>query len=132
MPFTRRLTLSYLGADVINQAVEKTGGAEFNLDEAVVDGAAGLSIVATLDVSALKLLYLISDQALTVKTNDNGSPNNTFTLAANVPFAWVEGGAALRDTAGALVTVDVATLKVTNASGNDATLKVRALYDPTP
>lgn len=129
---TRTLILSYRGADAINKSFDLTGGSEQNLDEAVAAGSNPLSIAFPLDVSALKLLYIVADQDLVVKTNDNTTPNNTFTLVAGVPFVWSTGGAALRDTGGTAVSTDVVTLKVTNAGEDDATLQIRALLDPTP
>lgn len=38
-----------------------------------------------------KLQYLIitTDQPLTLKTNNSGSPQDTIALAANIPFVWI-------------------------------------------
>ena|SRR5688572_29899204 len=128
---TRTLILSYRGADALNKTVDLQGGAELNLDELIPAGSNPLAIIFAMDVSQLKLLYLVSDKDITVKTNSNAVPVNTFTLAAGVPFVWGAGGAALRDTGGNLVNTDITSLQVVNAGEDDATLQVRSLYDPT-
>ena len=38
--------------------------------------------------TAIFSLYMLSDQDLTVETNDGDSPDHTFTLTANEPFYW--------------------------------------------
>jgi len=39
----------------------------------------------------LQLLYMVSDTAMTVKTNSSGSPQETITLTANTPYMWFTG-----------------------------------------
>lgn len=39
----------------------------------------------------LRGVYLKSDQTLTLKTNSTGSPQDTLTITAGVPFVWVFG-----------------------------------------
>ncbi len=129
---TRTLILSYRGADAINKSFPLTGGAETVLSENVPAGSNPLAIGFTMDVSQLKLVYLVASKDIVVKTNSSGAPANTFTLAANVPFVWFTGGAGLRDTAGAVVTTDITSLQVVNAGEEDALLEGRFLHDPTP
>lgn len=103
-------------------------GAEANLDESLPIGTNTL-VAFALDVSQCVSLFLLSDVALTLKTNSSGSPVNTFTLAAGVPFCWVLGDPPLRDNAGAAVTTDITALYATNAA--IAQLQIRCLFDPT-
>jgi len=120
------------GGTAISKSVEVQSGAEINLDETIAEATTDQLIAFVLDVSQIKGLYIISDRALLIQTNDGAAPANTITLAANVPFMWVNGDAAIRDTAGAVITTDVTELYVTNTDpDNAATLRIRTLYDPT-
>ena len=85
-------------------------------------------MVFALDVSAVKLFVMQSDQDCTVKTNSSGAPANTITLEAGIPYDWHEDepDAFQLDT-------DVTALYVTDDSGgNDAMLEIRSITDPTP
>ena len=59
---------------------------------------------------------------LTIKTNNSGAPDDTFTVSSDNPYY-------LRD--GTLLTADITKLYVTNASGATLTLKIRGLKDGT-
>lgn len=105
-------------------------GLEVNVDEAIPESASDLEVAFAADVSQLKSLFLLSDKALTLKTNSDSAPDNTIALAAGVPFVWNhQNGVALRDTEDAAISTDIAKLY---ATGTDAAaLKIRALLDPT-
>ncbi len=108
-----------------------TGEAAQNLDVVIPALTTDQLVAFVMDVSQLKSLFLLAvDGALLVETNATTGVN-VFTLAANVPFVWVNVDAALRDTAGTAVTVDITNLRVTNGTAADLTLRIRALYDPT-
>jgi hypothetical protein len=116
-----------LGGDV-----EVTAGKEVNISEPIPAESTNLLVACAIDVSQLKGLYLISNLDLVVKTNSSGSPANTFTLYAGVPYMWMEGDSAIRDTAGNAVTVDITAIYVTNAHETaEAQFDLRALVDPT-
>lgn len=66
---------------------------------------------------------MISDRDVTVKTDDAGSPSETFALVANVPRTFITG-----DTA--IVSGLRPVLFVTNSSGAAATLKISLGYTP--
>lgn len=102
------------GADGVSQA---------NVD--VASGATDLQIAFPFDKDTGLLLVIVSDRALTVKTNSSGSPANTFVLTANVPLLWYPG-------CGYSLAADITALYVTNASGGAAKLKIRASQDITP
>lgn len=131
--FTRTLNFNFLGGDAITKAVNITGGLALDIDETIPSGSTNLALGAScaIDVSQLKLLYIVSDQDLVLETNSGGSPVNVFTLAAGVPFAWHSGMPALRDTAGTAVTTDITGLFATVAGATDAILQIRTLIDPT-
>lgn len=120
------------GGVSISKSVDVSSGAEVNLDESIPAATTDQLVAFVLDVSQIKGLYIIADKPLLIQTNDGSSPANTITLAANVPFMWVNGDAAIRDTAGAVITTDITSLYVTNTDPDAAAvLRIRCLYDPT-
>lgn len=132
--FTHRVERKWTADnETLNAAFNVTGGAESNIDEAIPDSSVDLTVVFNLDVSEVKVLFILSDQDISIETNDGVAPDNTFDLAANVPFLWTsEDGPALTDTDGVAVTSDITSLHVTNSAGVSATLQIRSLFDPTP
>lgn len=134
MSFTHKIrqTFNPGEADQVDATVTQTADAEDSRSLSVADGVTDQEVVLAVDVSALKSLYMLSTKDVTVETNSASTPDNVFTLKANVPFIWQAGGPALRDTAGAAVTVDIAKLYVTNASGAAAAIEMRVLQDSTP
>lgn len=113
-----------------SQPIEVEAGSVSSIEE-VFGGATTTVMAFPLDVSQAKALALLSTKAVTVKVNSAGSPSNTFTLAANVPFLWALPQGALKDTAAAAVTVDFVQLHVVNAGADAGVLTVDALHDPT-
>jgi hypothetical protein len=72
-------------------------------------------------------LYVLSDQDVTLKVNNSGSPTDTIALKAGVPFVWVSTSGVpypFVGTAGA-----VTTTYWSNAGANTATVEFRALID---
>ena len=128
MPFThtilQRVTVENRN---IAKTIEVEAGALSSLSESIADAATNLPVAFTLDVSATKSFLIVSDQAVTVKTNSSGAPANTLVLVAGVPYIWHSSS---YDTF--KLTIDVTSLFVTNASGFAATLEIEALVDPTP
>lgn len=115
------------GNESISKQITITADGEANLEVAVADESADLAINVAIDYSALKLLYIVSDQDLTVETNDGSSPDDTLTLLAGIPIVWFEGCGFTNP-----LSADVTALYATNASGADATLTVKTLQDATP
>jgi len=105
-----------------------TGTLSVTVDgETVADSQTDQLLVMSLDVSAVKSFWMVSDQALTVETNDGTTPADTIVLVANVPYVWCTDS---YDTF--LLGTDVTALYLTNASGSTATLKIEAVVDPSP
>ena len=100
----------------------KTVQGHNKINETVADGETDWQVAFSIDVSSLKIFYMVSDQAITVETNDGSSPQETFSLAANVPVVWQEGETAI-------FSGDVTDLFITNSSGSAATLKVHSGTD---
>lgn len=107
-----------------------TAGGEIVREEPIPLGSTNLAFAFAAVAAKTKALWMKSDKALTIKTNSSGSPANTFTLVANVPFSWVTGGDSCRDTGGTAL-ADITSLFITNGTGVDATLQIAALVDPT-
>lgn len=104
-----------------------TGDNENNLDVSIPNLSTDLPVNYSLDVSACKSFFMVSDKAMIVKTNSATEQDDTITLVANEPYQWNYQSYDV-----SLLTVDVVALFVTNASGAAAALKIRALVDPTP
>jgi hypothetical protein len=129
MTIEHKFTLTWArGATSITKTITETWGSENNLDEAVTDGTTNGLVAWACDFSQLKAFYMVSDQAITVYTNDagTGAPDNTFVLVANEPVLWWAGSLLTNP-----FTADVTALYVTNASGSTAAFKIRKLEDPT-
>lgn len=120
-----------IGSNAITKRLEIQAGAENNIDETIPGASTNLLVAYAVDVSQVKSLFLLSDKDVTVKTNNSGSPVNTFTLGAGVPFTWIVGDGTLKDTSGTTVSTDITTLYVTNAGADPALLQIRTLVDPT-
>jgi hypothetical protein len=95
-----------------------------SLSESVADDAT-LSAALTIDVSAIKGLMMSCDQNVTVDS-DNES-QGAISLIADHPYVWQTG-----DLNACLLTHDVATLTVANASGETANFELRVITDATP
>jgi hypothetical protein len=95
--------------------------------ETIADNATDYEIVVAIDVSAVKSFYVVSDQAITIETNNGTTPDDTLNLAAGIPYVWTTD---MLDSF--LLGTDVTSIFVTNASGATATLHLRCLQDATP
>lgn len=120
------------GGSTLSKQIAVDAGAELNVDETIPASTTDALVAFAMDVSQLKGLYIVSNVALGLQFNDGTTPSNTITLVANRPYVWVFGDAAIRDTAGAVITTDITGVYVTNADAdNAALLQIRAIYDPT-
>lgn len=104
--------------------------AQLTITEAVPDSSTDLEIACVLDVSEIDSLWIYSDKAVTLETNDGGSAADTIVLAAGVPVQW----SVSNDPSRALcpLQTDVTALFATNSSGATANITFIAGYDPTP
>jgi len=115
------------GNDSIPKKITVTADSEANYELAVADESTDLAANVAIDFSAVKLLYIVSDQDLTIETNDGSSPDDTLTLVANKPLVWFEDCGYTNP-----LSADVTAVYLTNASGTDATLNIKVLQDATP
>src|SRR6267142_1152478 len=118
------------GGSTLARVTAVQSGAEENLDEAIPVSTTNSLVAFTMDVSQLQGIFIVCNTPVTIKTNSSGSPVNTITLAADVPYVWIVGDAPIRDTAGVAITVDITSLYITNPSASVvAQVQVRAIYD---
>lgn len=80
-----------------------------------------------IDFSQLVGVFLLSDQDITIETNNGTTPDDTISLKANVPLIW-NADAYFSNP----FTVDVTAFYLSNSSGSAATLQVEVLEDVTP
>lgn len=124
-------TLQVAYDDVPAVSISKTSGAEININETIPQSSSDLEIPAlTVDVSALKSLYIKANGALTLKTNSSSTPQETIVLVANSPIVWNDDlPTGIRD---AIFSGDVTTLFVTEGGTADVELIIKTLQDATP
>lgn len=103
--------------------VTETGGTRSALDIAVPASATNVHAVLSVDVSQVISFLMFSTQAITIKTNNSGAPDQTFTLAAGKGFTW---NAARADPNP--LTIDITDFYFTNAGASDATVNLRFLF----
>lgn len=113
--------------------IEVVSGRATEIAETILASAVDRQVAFTADISQLKSLMIMTDRDVVIETNSGSAAANTFNIAANRPFQWIEGDPALRDTGGTVVT-DITSLFVTNPDGDaagPAALKIFAIEDPT-
>ena len=115
------------GRLITKSTVHSSGGVAAINGEEVADSETDYEIAIAIDVSAVKSLYLVSDQDVTFETNDGSAPDNSISLKAGVPYVWHEDSYHVF-----LLTVDVTSIFITNASGAVATIDLEVVQDATP
>lgn len=110
----------------IDLAQSYTGSLGITLDETATQSTT-TEFGLTLDVSAVKAFVVTSDKAVTLKTNDSGTPDDTLSLLANKPYEWNTDS---YDTF--KFGTDITSLFVTVAGGTAARIQLEAIVDATP
>jgi len=127
MAFTDSVTYQLAGGGSDSSRITGVGGGRHSLSENVATGETNKELGFTLDVSACVFFYLVSSQDVVFETNSGGSPTNTLTLKAGVPYFWHTNS---YDTF--KITADITAVFITNSSGETASIVIEAVYDPTP
>ena len=128
MAFSHSHTKSVSTTDgQVSKTTTVSASQQIAIDEAIADSITDDDIIMSLDFSACVSFYIVSDQDVTVETNDGTTPDDTLALLADIPYIWHTG---CYDTF--LITADVTVLYITNASGSTANISIRALIDATP
>ncbi len=108
--------------------VTNSGDGEHNHGPITVTASGNVVVDSDIDVSKLVSLYIITDQDLTMTTNDDGTPDDTFALKAGKPMIWYSGCGLPNPFASA---VDVLSFKLDNAGASNATFNMYCLVDNT-
>jgi hypothetical protein len=113
--------------------VAVSSGNNRSIDESIPDSSTDLLVLETVDVSQLRAFIMVSDQPVTVETNDGTTPQETIILNANDPLIFRKGGNQREGADYPVIpfSADVTGFYITNASGAAAQLKMEILQDPT-
>lgn len=116
------------GGQSLTKTVTETADGEQNADLAILT-ATNPEVSIAFAAANLKMFYLQSDKAVTLRTNANDATGGqSFAISANVPFIWHDSG----PTANPFSVTPVLKLFIQNASGATATVNIRTLLDATP
>lgn len=115
----------------VGAAISKSNSYSANqvtaLDETIAAGNATFSNF-DVDVSEVESLIMHCDRDVTITINDDGTPDATIALKANKPLVWTADGYYSNP----LGSTDVTSIKYVLAAGDDATLRIEVLQDPSP
>jgi len=114
------------GTKLVSKENTYTADQEQSYSFTVADASTDFLVAMTLDVSQLKLIYIVSDQAITLETNSGSAPSDTITLVADVPYVWHTGSYYTN-----LLATDITATYWTNASGATANVDIQIVVDPT-
>ena len=97
------------------------------VDEDVATAQTDYEIVVAVDVSAIQCIMIVSTEDVLFETNDGTTPDDTISLLADVPYIWDTDSYFVN-----LLTVDITSVFITNASGATANIKMFGVTDATP
>jgi len=84
-------------------------------------------VTIQIDVDKVEFLMILSDQDVTLETNNASTPDDTINLKANRPYLWWKN-----HYDSFLLTVDVTKVYLTNAGANAAVVSFVGVQDITP
>lgn len=99
-----------------------SGNTQVVLDDTIAAATTNQLFTIAIDVSQVKMLVMLSDVAMTIKTNSSGAPANTVNLLAGVPYEYGEGGYSTL-----VLTTDVTAIYVTSTL--EGRLRILAILD---
>ena len=128
MAFTKTLRVQVDGGgEGISAEKSYSGGSNPRLSEVIPVTQTNLELAFAMALTGLKLLVITATCAMTVKTNNASTPDDTLPLIANSPYVWTE------DSLDAcLITAAITALFVTTGEGITGTLSIEAITDVTP
>lgn len=128
MSFSRTISyMMHLGEEVLRGEHIREGGQVVSVSESV-PASDSATLAVEIDVSALKMLFLIVDgdeDGLTITFN---GPDLEITVVPGGVFAW----ASSTDLANPFGSTDVTSISLVNEGDNATTLRMELLTDPTP
>lgn len=116
-----------VGNNTISYQRSFSADQEINTEISVPDSSTDLQVVMGVDISEIKSAFVVSDQDVTIETNDGTTPADTFAMNANRPLDWDDESPVSNP-----FSADITGLYITNASGSAATVRVRIVLDATP
>lgn len=105
-----------------------TAGQVTDLEETIAGGGDVVFSNFDVDVSECEVVIMECERDCTVKVNDDGTPDATISLLAGKPLIWKNDGYFSNP----LGSVDVTSLNVELAAGDDAVFRCHVLQDPSP
>lgn len=105
--------------------ITEVGDAEIYIPGISVTGA-DVEITCVVAAADIKMLWINSDQDVTLETNDGTTPDQTFSLVANVPLVWSS------DMYHSNPITDDLTALFFSKGANNATVDVAICTDATP
>ena len=130
MAFTHKIIETWTsGNRSIATESDYSGDAQESKDVSIPDSETDYLVNFALDVSQIQAIFILSDQDITLETNDGGSPVDTISLLAGKPYIWKKTDS--YDTC--KLTTDITALYITN-TGNSAAarLQIEVVKDDTP
>lgn len=115
------------GVDLVQNINAFSGSILTQVEEDVATAETDLEISVAIDVSEIAAIIITSSQDVTFETNDGAAPDDTLNLLADVPYVWSETCYFAN-----LLTADITSVFITNASGSTATIKILTVGDATP
>ncbi len=131
MSFTHTVGITYRTAagTIASTTDSYNADGEVNLESTIAAGANNAEHDIAFDPATVKSMVLYSNQALTIRTNNNAAPIDTIALSANKQVTWNEDHTEDIPFNNA---VPITKFFVTNAGNNNAALKAYFLLDVTP
>ena len=108
----------------VQTSKQYAGDVEAVIDVTVPASAVHQEIIVAIDVSAVQSILIKASNNATVKTNSSGSPADTITLDAGVPYVWNTDSYETFE-----LGTDVTKIFVTNSAGTDMTFQLMVLSD---
>jgi hypothetical protein len=116
-----------VGGTSIGPSLAIPEGLLVGCDVTISASAADEQIIIPIDISQVKLLFILSELDLTLETNNGTTPDDTIAIKAGVPYLWRE------DKVDSLIlTADVDAIFVTNGVAATSRLQIYAILDNTP
>ncbi len=92
MSIQHTVTQSWGGQAGLTFSTTQTGDYEANVSQSIPASTTNLLIpFIAVTLANLQSLFIVADGPLTLKGDSSGSPEETITLAANVPLVWTAG-----------------------------------------
>lgn len=92
MSVSHTLSFGEIGGSVpISDSVPITGSVAVDTSIALSANTTNQLLTLAYLTAVVKLVYIKSDVALTIKVDSSGSPEETISIAAGVPYVWCTG-----------------------------------------